>query len=79
VLKTEKKVFILGGVKVVCLPKQWVRAIEKKYGRPLNTVNLEIDGETLKITPRMEAEELLEEAPKKQSIPAKQPEIEDLV
>lgn len=55
-IKTEKKVFITGQMKAICLPKDWVIAVEKKYKRPLRFVKLEVDGETLKITPLMKTE-----------------------
>jgi hypothetical protein len=72
-LKKEKRVFVIGGVKSICLPIPWVREIEKKYGQPLRFVKLEIDGETLKIRPLM-----LVELQKPKPTPPKQ-EIEDLV
>jgi hypothetical protein len=49
-----KKVFDSDGSKVVVLPKLWIKYIEKKSGKPLKHVTIDIAEDEVKIKPFLE-------------------------
>ncbi|MEM3579344.1 MAG: hypothetical protein QXL54_03865 [Candidatus Bathyarchaeia archaeon] len=48
-----RKVLSIAGSKLVCLPPEWIRYVEQKYGVPLEKVEVEAD-EYLTIKPKLD-------------------------
>jgi len=46
-----RKVFVAGTSKVVALPSDWIRFQERKIGHRLTEVEIEMEGEELRINP----------------------------
>jgi len=52
----EKKLINLGGTKAVILPKAWYTGLSKLHGKKLTKVNLDVNNDTITITPNWEDE-----------------------
>jgi len=52
----EKKLINLGGTKAVILPKVWYTGLSKRHGKKVTKVNLDVNKDTITITPNWEDE-----------------------